>query len=66
MAYSVVGNQDPLGDVAEVDSNVAERVIILPPFGETHIYYILAGVVAVILISGIILIRKKVLNVKSK
>ena len=65
MAYSVVGNQDPsLPDASEVDSNVAERIVILPPFGEARIYYILAGVVAIILIGGIILIRRKVLNGK--
>ena len=62
MAYSVVGNQDPLEDPAEVDSNVAERIIILPPFGEQRIYYILGAVVALILIGGVILIRKKVLK----
>ena len=63
--YSVVGNQDPsLPDPSEVDSNVAERIVILPPFGEARIYYILAGVVAIILIGGIILIRRKVLNGK--
>ena len=67
MAYSVVGNQDPTtSDVAEVDSNVAERVIILPPFGNTHIYYIIGGIVAVILIAGIVLIRRKVLKNKNK
>ena len=67
MAYSVVGNQDPTtSDVAEVDSNVAERVIILPPFGNTHIYYIVGVIVAVILIAGIVLIRRKVLNTKNK
>lgn len=65
MAYSVVGNQDPSAqDASEVDSNVAERIVILPPFGEVRIYYILAGVVAMILIGGIILIRRKVLNGK--
>ena len=65
MAYSVVGNQDPTGDVAEVDSNVAERIIILPPFGEQRIYYILGAVVALILIGGVILIRRKVLKGKN-
>ena len=65
MAYSVVGNQDPsLEDASEVDANIAERIVILPPFGEVRIYYILAGVVAVMLIGGIILIRRKVLKGK--
>ena len=62
MAYSVVGNQDPSrpqGD--EIDSSVADRVIILPPFGQIHIYYILIAVVAIILIGGITFIIKKVL-----
>src|SRR5699024_10093037 len=59
MAYSVVGNQDPLfDDASEVDTNIAERIIILTPFGEVHIYYILIAVVAIILIVGIVLIRK--------
>ena len=65
MAYSVVGNQDPsLEDASEVDANIAERIVILPPFGEVRIYYIIAGVVAVMLIGGIILIRRKVLKGK--
>ena len=39
MAFSVVGNQDPtLSDASEVDSSVAEKVVILPPFGNTHIF----------------------------
>ena len=63
MAYSVVGNQNPTDKkAAEVDSSMAEKVVILPPFGETHIYYIIGAVVAVILIGGIILIKKKVLD----
>ena len=62
MAYSVVGNQDPRAEAAEVDSSRAERVIILPPFGERHIYYILAATIAIILIGGITLIIKKVLR----
>ena len=67
MAYSVVGNQNPsLADASEVDSNVAERIVILPPFGEVRIYYILGVVVAAMLIGGIILIRRKVLKGNSK
>lgn len=63
MAYSVVGNQDPtLSAAAEVDSSVAEKVVILPPFGDTHIFYILGAVIAVILIGGIVFIIKKVLK----
>lgn len=63
MAYSIVGNQDPTASQAsEVDSSLAERVIILPPFGNAHIYYILGAVVAIILIGGITLIIRKVLK----
>ena len=67
MAYSVVGNQDPsLQDASEVDANIAERIVILPPFGEVRIYYILGVVIAAMLIGGIILIRRKVLKGKDK
>ena len=63
MAYSVVGNQDPLlDDASELDSSVAERIVILPPFGEVRMYYAIGAIVAVILIAGIILIKKKVLK----
>lgn len=63
MAYSVVGNQNPTDSkAAEVDSSVAEKVIILPPFGQVYIYYIIAAVVGIILIGGIALIIKKVLK----
>ena len=67
MAYSVVGNQDPLlDDASEVDSSSAERIIILPPFGEARIYYAIGAIVAVMLIGGIILIRRKVLKNKKQ
>ena len=63
MAYSVVGNQNPTDKkAAEVDSSVAEKVVILPPFGETHFYYLLGAVIAIILIGSILLIKKKVLD----
>ena len=63
MAYSVVGNQNPLlDDASELDSSTAERIVILPPFGETRMYYILGITVAVILIAGVVLIKKKVLK----
>ena len=63
MAFSVVGNQDPTSEEpAEVDANVAEKVVILPPFGEVRIYYIVGVLVAAILIVGIVLIKKKVLK----
>ena len=62
MNYSVVGNQNPIEDPAEIDSDDAEQITILPPFGNTHIYYYLIGTVAVILVAGIILIKVFVLN----
>jgi len=65
MAYSVVGNQHPTStEPEEIDASAAERVIILPPFGERQIYYILGAVMAIILIGGITLIIKKVLRKK--
>ena len=67
MAYSVVGNQNPMAEEpSEVDTSVAEKIVILPPFGEVRIYYILGAVVAIMLIGGIILIRKKVLKGKDE
>lgn len=67
MAYSVVGNQDPTTDPAEVDSNVAERIIILPPFGigDTIIYAGIALAIGAILVVGIVLIKKKVIKGKN-
>lgn len=63
MAYSIVGNQDPTAKQAdEVDSSVAEKVMILPPYGEFHIYYALGIVIALILAGGIIFIIRKVLK----
>lgn len=65
MAYSVVGNQDPtLNEPSEVDTSAAEKIVILPPFGEGRIYYVIGAIVAVILIGGIVLIRRKVLRNK--
>lgn len=62
MAYSTPGNQNPDEEIQEVDADVAQSVTILPPFGETYIYYALAGAVAIILIAGIVLIKVKVLK----
>lgn len=64
-AYSVVGNQNPTKDVTEVDTDVAEIVKILPPYGNGGIYYIIGTIVilsSAILIAGIIFIKKKVLR----
>ena len=64
MAFSVVGNQDPSSSKAdEIDTSLAERVIVLPPFGDNSIiYYTIGVVVGIILIAGIVLVNKKVLK----
>ena len=63
MAYSIVGNQDPTESKAsEVDASVAEKVIILPPFGDTPIFYILIATIGIILAGGITFIIRKVLK----
>lgn len=63
--YSVVGNQDPSKEPQEMDSDRSETVRILPPFGDTGIYYIIAittlAAVGIIVI-GVIFIKKKVLK----
>jgi hypothetical protein len=63
--YSVVGNQDPTAEPAEVDSNKAQIVKILPPFGSTGTIYVVAITVllaCVVLAGGIVFIKKKVLK----
>ena len=63
--YSVVGNQNPTKEPQELDSDRAEIVRILPPFGNGGIYIIIAitTIVAVgILVGGVIFIKKKVLK----
>ena len=63
--YSVVGNQDPTKEPQEMDSDKAEVIRILPPFGNAGIYIIIATTVIIaigILASGIIFIKKKVLK----
>ena len=64
MEYSIVGNQNPDKTIAEVDSDMAQSVTVLPPFGQTYIYYVLGAVIAVIAVAGIILIKVKVVNPK--
>jgi len=64
-AYSVVGNQNPIKEATEVDTDIAEIIKILPPFGNGGIYYIIAATIilaSAILIVGIIFIKKKVLR----
>lgn len=65
MEYSVVGNQDPLAKPQELDSDIAEVVRILPPFGNAGIYIIITTIALAtlaILTGGIIFIKKKVLK----
>ena len=51
--------------VNELDTSAAERVVILPPFGQKQIYYIVGGIVGTILVVGIALIIRKVLKKKN-
>ena len=53
MSYSVVGNQDPTMEPREIDADDSQEVVILPPFGNTHLFYVLGGTIALILIAGI-------------
>ena len=63
-AFSTVGNQNPtyVGGPTEIDTDEAEEVRILPPYGQQHVYYVLYASVGAILFAGIaaiIIIRKK-------
>lgn len=62
MANSIQGNQNPNEMPKEVDSSIAEKVVILPPFGigNTVVYIILTISILAILIGGIVLIKKKI------
>lgn len=65
MEYSVVGNQDPEKAPQELDSDIAEVVRILPPFGNAGLYIIITAVALAaiaIIIVGTIFIKKKVLK----
>ena len=62
MAYSVQGNQNPKDAPTEPDSSMAERVVILPPFGATYLYIGLAVLIAAMLGISIVVIKKTVLN----
>ena len=64
MAYSVVGNQDPTKTPTEVDSSRAEKVVILPPFGQAYLYYGIGILVGILLVAGIVVIKKKVMKKK--
>ena len=70
MEVSVVGNQDPSivtsgNNVSEIDSDIAQVVKILPPFGNAGQPYVIVAIVlasSLILIAGIVFIRKKILK----
>ena len=64
--YSAVGNQDPTLLPQELDSDEAETVRILPPFGATTTYYTLWIAIAIVLVAGISFIVFKVLGKKNK
>lgn len=53
MNYSVSGNQDPTIEPREIDSDDSQEVVILPPFGQEHRFYVLEIAIAIILIVGI-------------
>ena len=62
--YSVVGNQDPTKAPQELDSDKAEVVKILPPFGDTARYITIGAIIIVAIavgVIGIIFIKKKIL-----
>ena len=63
--YSVVGNQDPTKSPQELDSDIAEVVRILPPFGNAGLYIMIIATIIIaiaIIIGGTIFIKKKVLR----
>lgn len=63
--YSVVGNQDPTMEPQEIDSDGAEIVKILPPFGNAGLYIIITitTIIAIgLLAGGIVFIRRKILK----
>ena len=62
MAFSIVGNQKPTEKPTEVDSAQAERVVILPPFGQIYLYFGLGIVVLAVITGAVVFIKKKVLN----
>ena len=62
MAYSVAGNQSPVKEPYEIDADSPQEGVILPPFGQSTIYYILGIAIGVILLIGIsvvIIVTKK-------
>ena len=62
MAFSIQGNQKPSESPQEPDSSMAEPVVILPPFGDTYLYFGLGIAALVSIVGAAIFIKKKVLN----
>ena len=62
MAYSIVGNQDPLKAPSEIDASKAEEVVILPPFGKAYLFVGIGAVTAMLIAGGIIFIKKKIMK----
>ena len=59
---SVPGNYVPYSEEQEPDQDLTGTTIITPPLGQERIYYVIAIISATIIIAGIVLIKKKVLN----
>lgn len=60
---STVGNLNPdNGETDEVDSDFAEQIVIMPPYGQKPTYYVIAAGVLAILAGGIFFIKKKVIK----
>ena len=64
MEFSVVGNQQPNIDPTEIDAAKAEEVIVMGPFGTRAptLYAVLGISICAILITGVVIIKKKVLK----
>ena len=67
MEWSVTGNQDPVEPPQELDTDRAETITILPPFGELSNYTNLIAsitiiVSGVILVVGIVFIKRKIIT----
>ena len=57
---TTVGSQNPDSAISEIDADLAEEIIILPPFGENRVYYVLGLGIAIITLAGVVIIRKMV------
>ena len=62
MAFSIQGNQKPSEVPQEPDASAAERIVILPPFGDTYLYFGLGVAVLAIIVGAAVFIKKKVLK----